>query len=340
MIVVTGFPPPPAQGIDLPGPLFIAFYTLAILLGIVAAIFVATKLWTSRGGRSEDVFDAAIWAVLLGIVGGRLYHVITSPERYFGENGDLLRIVQVWNGGLGILGAVALGAVGVWIACRRMGAKFPAFADAVVPGVILAQAIGRWGNWFNQELYGRATDLPWGLRINPDLPHQAPPRENINYEIWGFHPTFLYESLWNLLGFVALLLLYRRFQVRQGLLTLTYVAYYGLGRFWIESLRIDERDKATQYPLADLTGLDWRLNQWTALALFIAAVVGMIVLMARSPRTEEAIAEQAEIYTPEARKAAEVEVVAETEEVAEDTSEASPEGVDGDAEAETKHSSA
>ncbi len=299
--VLAGFPPPPARGIDLPGPFFIAFYTLAIMVGIVLAVVVATKLWKSRGGNSDDVFSAMLWAVLLGIVGARLYHVISSPDRYFGEGGDLMGIFQIWQGGLSIIGAVMAGSLAVWYFCRRNGIKFGAFADAVVPGVILAQAVGRWGNWFNQELFGRPTDLPWGLRIDTDQAHQALPATTM--EDPTFHPTFLYESLWNLLGFVALLLLFRRFQFRQGLIAWTYVAYYALGRFWIESMRIDEFNKSTQYPLADL-GLDWRLNQIIAFIIFVVAVAALVWLFLKRPVTEEAIAEEAEIYTRSAREKA------------------------------------
>ncbi|WP_191089667.1 prolipoprotein diacylglyceryl transferase [Nesterenkonia ebinurensis] len=293
---LAGFPPPPARGIDLPGPFFIAFYTLAIIAGIVLAVVVATKLWKSRGGNSDDVFSAMLWAVLIGIVGARLYHVISSPDGYFGEGGDLTRIPQLWQGGLSIIGAVMAGSLAVWYFCRKQGIKFGAFADAVVPGVILAQAVGRWGNWFNQELFGRPTDLPWGLRIDTDQQHQPLPATTM--EDPTFHPTFLYESVWNLIGFAALLYLFRRFQFRQGLVAWTYVAYYALGRFWIESMRIDEFNKSTQYPLADL-GLDWRLNQIIAFIIFVVAVVALVWLFQKRPVTEEAIAEEAEIYTPD-----------------------------------------
>ncbi|MGJ9372155.1 prolipoprotein diacylglyceryl transferase [Nesterenkonia sp. CF4.4] len=292
--ISAAFPAPPTDGIDLVGPLRIGFYGLAIGLGILVAYLVASRLWKSRGGSPENVFDALIWAVLLGIVGGRLYHVITSPDAYFGEDGDLSLIPQVWLGGLGIVGAVALGAVGVWFACRRYGMKFGAFADVLVPGVILAQAIGRWGNYFNQELYGAPTNLPWGLEIDTSQRHQAPPLGAGESTL--YHPTFLYESLWNLIGFFLLLALYRRFAVKQGLLVWTYVAYYSLGRFWIESLRIDEINKSTQW--INLFGLEWRLNMWMSVFLFLLALVMMIWLWTRRPRTEAALAEEMEIYRP------------------------------------------
>lgn len=299
-MISAGFPAPPLRGIDLPGPFFIAFYSLAIMLGIVLAVVVATRLWKSRGGSSDDVFSATMWAVLIGIVGARIYHVLSSPDAYFGEGGDVLGIFQIWEGGLGIIGAVAAGSAAVWIFCRRSGIKFGAFADAIVPGVILAQAVGRWGNWFNQELYGGATNLAWGLQIDTDQQHQALPAGAS--DMTTFHPTFLYESVWNLLGFVALILLYRRFQFKQGLLAWTYVAYYGLGRFWVESLRVDEAAKSTQLFIEDLTGMSWRLNQWVALLIFLVAVIALIWLFSRRPRTEAALAEELHIYIADSQQ--------------------------------------
>ena len=312
-MISAGFPAPPLRGLDLPGPFFIAFYSVVILLGIVLAVVVATRLWKSRGGYGDDILSAALWAVVFGIIGARIYHVVSSPDAYFGEGGDLLRTVQIWQGGLSIIGAVAAGSVAVWIFCRRNGIKFGAFADAIVPGVILAQAVGRWGNWFNQELYGRTTTLPWGLQIDTDQQHQAlPPGAS---EFTTFHPTFLYESLWNLLGFIALIWLYKRFQFKQGLLAWTYVAYYMLGRFWVESMRVDEATKSTQYPL-EAIGLDWRLNQIIAFVVFLVALGALVWLFSRRPQTEAALAEQLEVYTPASAQrsaAVEAETAAEPE---------------------------
>ncbi|GAB3188529.1 prolipoprotein diacylglyceryl transferase [Nesterenkonia suensis] len=294
--LLAGFPAPPSSGLDL-GPITVNFYALCIVAGIVAAILLTSKLWKSRGGSSENVMDATLWAVLLGIVGGRLYHVFSSPDAYFGPNfdgsGDLSLIPQIWLGGLGIWGAILLGAVGVWFACRRYGMKFAGFADAVVPGVLLAQAIGRWGNWFNQELYGGPTNLPWGLAV--DMDRRVPQVAHMS-ESTLFHPTFLYESIWNLLGVAALLLLYRRFQFKQGLLAWTYVAYYTLGRFWIESLRIDELDKSTQF--INIFGLTWRLNMWASVLTFLVAVVMLYVLWSKRPRTAEQLAEEQHVFRP------------------------------------------
>jgi prolipoprotein diacylglyceryl transferase len=175
-------------------------------------------------------------------VGGRLYHVITSPEEYFGRGGDPVKALYVWEGGLGIWGAIALGGVGVWIACRQRGIPFPAFADAAAPGIALAQAIGPWGNWFNQELYGRATDLPWGLRIDPDNRPASSP------EVATYHPTFLYEPLWNVGAAPLVIWTDRRFTLNRGRALALYVAAYTAGRFWIEYLRIDEAQQAPRPP--------------------------------------------------------------------------------------------
>ncbi|WP_258933393.1 prolipoprotein diacylglyceryl transferase [Nesterenkonia pannonica] len=188
--------------------------------------------------------SATLWAVVLGIIGARLYHVVSSPI----PTSDRMETPCEPSGcGRAASRSSGLSSSALWGLHRLPwhGMKFPALADAVVPGVILAQAVGRWGNWFNQELFGRATNLPWGLRIDLDQASQAPRGTT---EDTLFHPTFLYESVWNLIGFVALLWLYRRFRFRPGIVALTYVAYYSLGRFWIESLRIDEATKSTQYP--------------------------------------------------------------------------------------------
>lgn len=167
------FLPSPSTGVVNLGPIPLRAYAFCIILGIFVALWLSSRRWAARGGYKETVGDIAMWAVPFGLVGGRLYHVITSPEAYFGAGGDPIRALYIWEGGLGIWGAIALGGVGAWIGCRRQGVSFLAFADTVAPGVALAQAIGRWGNWFNQELYGKPTTLPWGLEIDPDKrPHR------------------------------------------------------------------------------------------------------------------------------------------------------------------------
>ncbi|HZB18750.1 MAG TPA: prolipoprotein diacylglyceryl transferase family protein, partial [Blastococcus sp.] len=162
--------PSPTQGVWELGPLPLRAYALCIVAGIVAAALITEKRWVARGGAPGEVLDIAVWAVPFGIIGGRIYHVISSPRPYFGEGGDPLRAFAIWEGGLGIWGAIAFGGVGAWIACRRLGIPLPAFADALAPGLLVAQAIGRLGNWFNNELYGGPTDLPWALRIYEWLP--------------------------------------------------------------------------------------------------------------------------------------------------------------------------
>ena len=214
------------------------------------------RRWAARGGRVDDVLDISLWAVPFGIVGGRLYHVITDPELYFAAGKQPIKALYIWDGGLGIWGAVAMGALGAWIGCRRRGMKLSAFADAVAPGLVLAQAIGRFGNYFNQELYGAPTTLPWALRIDPaHRPADTP-------DVAIYHPTFLYESLWCIGVFFLLLWAEKRFRLDRGRLFALYVAAYTLGRVWIEALRVDHANH--------ILGL--RLNVWTSLIVFLAAV--------------------------------------------------------------------
>ncbi len=259
--------PSPSQSVWELGPFPLRAYALCIILGVVAAIWVGDRRFQARGGKSGAVADVAVWAIPFGLVGARLYHVITNPELYFAEGREPIRALYVWEGGLGIWGAVALGAVGAYIGCRRHGIKFAPFADALAPGVLLGQAIGRWGNWFNQELFGGPTDSPWGLEI--DAAHRP-----VGYEqVETFHPTFLYESLWSLVGFFVLIWADRRFKLGGGRVVALYVAIYTAGRFWIEGLRIDTAH--------ELLGL--RLNQWTSL-VFFAAAVALFVWLTRTGR--------------------------------------------------------
>jgi prolipoprotein diacylglyceryl transferase len=282
LVIPASIPSPGWSGFTI-GPVTVHAYALCILAGIVAALWLTNRRWQARGGPEGTVWDVAIWAIPFGIIGGRLYHVFSSPDAYFGPNGNLALIPQIWLGGLGIWGAVALGLVGAWIGCRRAGVKLTAFMDAAAPGVLLAQAIGRWGNWFNQELFGAPTDLPWGLEIDADNPNFP-----VGAELGTlFHPTFLYESLWNLAGVALLLVLDRKFRFRRGMLFWLYVAYYTLGRVWIEMLRIDDAEMVT------LFGLTQRLNVWTSVLLLVAALV-IFALLARRPRT----AEDETVYLP------------------------------------------
>lgn len=262
------------------GPLTVHLYALCILLGIIVALWLTVRRWKARGGQADVIWDVAIWAIPFGIIGGRLYHVVSSPDAYFGPGydgtGDLIKILYIWNGGLGIWGAVALGAVGAWIGTRRAGVRLSAFADAAAPGLLLAQAIGRLGNWFNQELFGSATTLPWGLQIDPSGPNFPPgyPADTL------FHPTFLYEMLWNLAGVAVLLILDRRLKLRFGQLVWLYVVIYTAGRTWIEALRIDEAQMIT------ISGIEQRLNVWTSLLLFVLSVFVFIFCTVRARRTD------------------------------------------------------
>lgn len=253
---IAGYIPSPDQSVWYLGPLPLRAYALCIIAGAIAAIVIAERRFVARGGRAGAIGDIAIWAIPFGIVGGRIYHVLTSPELYFGEGRDPMDAIKIWEGGLGIWGAVALGGVGAWIACRRYDIDFLKMADALAPGLLVAQAIGRFGNYFNQELFGRPTTRPWGLEI-------APQYRPDGYEQFAtFHPTFLYEALWNLAAAALLVWLDRRLKLQHGRVFALYVMLYTLGRGWIEALRIDD---------ANLIG-PFRLNVWTSIIVFTLAL--------------------------------------------------------------------
>ncbi|MFP5369761.1 MAG: prolipoprotein diacylglyceryl transferase [Actinomycetes bacterium] len=255
--------PSPTQGVWELGPLPIRAYALCIVAGIVAAVVLTEKRWVARGGAPGEVLDIATWAVPFGIVGGRLYHVLSSPRAYFGEGGEPIRALYIWEGGLGIWGAIALGGVGAWIACRRLGIPLPAFADAVAPGLLVAQAIGRLGNWFNNELYGGPTDLPWALEIHEWSGGRAVLGPDGAPVVLGtFHPTFLYELLWNLAAAALVIWADRRFRLGHGRAFALYVAAYCAGRLWIELLRTD--------PAETFFGV--RLNVFTSVVVGLLAV--------------------------------------------------------------------
>jgi prolipoprotein diacylglyceryl transferase len=274
--------PSPSQGVWYLGPVPVRAYALLILLGILVAIRVSDQRWVQRGGRPGAILDIAAWAVPFGIVGGRLYHVITTYQPYFGPGGDPVRALYVWEGGLGIWGAVALGGVGAWIGARRAGVLLPPMADALAPGIVLAQAIGRWGNWFNNELYGRATDLPWALRVYQYDPSAGRALTGPNGEplVRGlFHPTFLYESLWDVGVAGVVILVDRRLRLGHGRAFALYVLLYTLGRGWIEALRVDEANR--------ILGL--RLNLWTSLLVGIGALVYLVMSSRLRPGREAAV---------------------------------------------------
>ena len=272
---VLAFIPSPSQGVwHLFGVLPIRAYALCIIAGIVAALVIGDRRWEARGGERGVIYDIALWAVPFGLIGGRLYHVMTDWQKYFGADGaGFLAALRIWDGGLGIWGAVALGGVGAWIACRRRDIPLPAFGDAIAPGIILAQAIGRLGNYFNQELYGRETDLPWGLKIYDRLdPSGVVSPHSLDGVSTGqvyavVHPTFLYELLWNLAIFAVLIWADRRFVLGHGRLFALYVAGYCVGRFWVELMR---SDTATL-----IAGI--RINTFTSTFVFIGAVIYIMV---------------------------------------------------------------
>jgi prolipoprotein diacylglyceryl transferase len=268
VILLPASIPSPAEGTWYLGPVPLRGYALMILLGMIAGLIVANRRWQQRGGRAGTAYDVAMWAIPFGIIGARLYHVVTDWQLYFAADGSgVVGAVQIWNGGLGIWGAVAGGFLGGAIACRRRGIPLSHFADAVAPSLVLAQAIGRWGNYLNQELFGRPSDLPWAVEIDPE--HRPP-----GYEAYEtFHATFLYESLWNFGVFFVLLWADRRWRIGYGRLFALYVALYCAGRVWIEALRIDTVN----------TVLGLRLNIWTSIIVGLAALAYMIISARRHP---------------------------------------------------------
>lgn len=265
MILPGALPSPTTAVIEI-GPLTIHAYALCILAGIGTAIWIADRRLRDRGGEPGMALDVAIWAVPFGIVGGRLYHVITTPQPYFGENGHPIDALKIWEGGLGIWGAIALGALGAWFGLRSIGIRFLDFADAAAPGILVAQAIGRWGNWFNNEIYGEATDLPWGLEIHrwdTGTGRAAVDGAGDPIVLGTFHPTFLYESLFLLALAILILAVDRRARFAPGQVLGLYIAGYPLGRIIIETMRTDAAN----------TILGLRVNIWTSIVVFALGVV-------------------------------------------------------------------
>ena len=259
------FPTPSTSAVEL-GPFTIHYYALCIIAGIAVAIWLGNKRFVSAFPQTQHVVsDVAVIAVPSGVIGGRAYHVLTTPELYFGSSGQLIDVVKIWQGGLGIWGAISLGALGAFLAYRHIGRtielpSFRYFADALAPGLLLAQAIGRFGNWFNGELFGRPLDTWWALQIPENL-------RPMGYENFStFHPTFLYESIAT--AALALVLILLRKNLPTGSIFVLYVAGYSLARFFIEGLRIDQA-----YTWAGL-----RLNQYVALAIFSLACVALLKL--------------------------------------------------------------
>mgnify|MGYP001820861289 CR=1 FL=1 len=270
--VLASIPSPP-EGVWYLGPFPLRAYAMAILLGILVGVWLTDRRYRARGGPPGTVLDVAYWAVPFGILGGRIYHVISSPDAYFGPGGDPLLAFAIWNGGLGIWGAIALGTVGALIGLKRRGLRLAPFLDAAAPALLLAQAIGRLGNWFNQELFGAPTTLPWGLEI--DDSHLPP-----CYEVGTlFHPTFLYEMLWNLAAAAVLVWMDRRFRLGHGRVFWAYVILYTAGRVWIEMLRID--------PAELILGV--RLNVWTSILVLVGASIAFVVVGRRTGGLEDTV---------------------------------------------------
>lgn len=269
--VATSIPSPDISGVQL-GPFFIHFYALCIITGIIAAVLLTNHRLTKRGAEPWVVIDIVLIAIPLGIIGARIYHVLTHPTFYFGPGTNFWEIFAIWNGGIAIYGSLIGGAIGAWLGCKWTGIRFWSFADALAPGLLLAQAFGRFGNWFNQELFGLPTDLPWGLEIDSDNPAfpAGLPADTL------FHPTFLYEVIWNVLGVLVLLYIGRRFHLQWGRLFALYLIWYSAGRIVWESIRID--------PSEIFFGI--RTNVWAAIFGVIIGLALFFIQKRRHPGIE------------------------------------------------------
>lgn len=257
---VASLPSPP-QGVWYLGPIPLRAYGIIIVTGMILALWWTGKRYARRGGDPELMYDIALWAIPLGIIGARLYHVVTTPYGYFSPGSDPWAILRIWEGGLAIWGGVTFGALGVFIAVKRKGQRLGPIADSVAPALIMAQGIGRWGNYFNQELFGSATTLPWGLEIDD----RHLPAGYASGTL--FHPTFLYESMWNLTMAALIAWADRRFRFKSGQVFSLYLIAYPIGRIWMETMRLDE---ARSF-------LGIRLNAWTSIGMLVLAVIIFVV---------------------------------------------------------------
>ena len=286
--ITNSIPSPSVNDLTL-GVVTVRYYALFIIIGIVIAISVSALRLKNRGGTAGVAVDIAIWTVPFGIVGARLFHVATHLNDYFGPGIDPLTVFYIWNGGLAIFGGLIFGALGAWLGARQAGVKFLAYADAVVPGLLIAQAIGRLGNYFNNELFGIPTTLPWGLEIDPGNPaYPAGLPQGVL-----FHPTFLYEMLWSLIGLAVILLVEKKFNLQWGKVFASYLIFYSFGRIFIESIRID--------PAYVLLGL--RTNVWSA----IVGVLAGLALYYWQSRKHTGLEET--VYLPNREPLAAAEVV-------------------------------
>ena len=264
------------------GPVTIHLYALCILMGIVLAVWITTTRWKKLGGNFDQVLDITLVSVPAGIIGARLYHIITTPERFFGPDGDWAEMFRIWNGGLGIWGGVLFGALAAWAWCRHKHYPMALLADAIAPGLLVAQAVGRLGNWFNQELYGAPTTLPWGLKLNMEgtaIGHSEQCYDGATCPSGTlFHPTFLYEMIWNLIGAAIIVYIGSKAmkKLKAGSLFAVYIMWYTLGRTWIESLRIDYAHEF----------LGVRINVWVSMAVFVLGAVSFIVVQQMGKDTD------------------------------------------------------
>ncbi|WP_425553264.1 prolipoprotein diacylglyceryl transferase [Gryllotalpicola koreensis] len=288
--LVSSIPSPPASWQSFPiGPLTIHLYALLILAGIIVAAWWTHARLTKRGGEPGIVLDVVLWTVPLGIIGARAYHVVTHPHDYFATGDNLWNVFAIWDGGNAIFGSLIGGAVGLWLACitPKHKLRFWSFADALVPGLLLAQAVGRLGNYVNNELFGLPTRLPWGLEIpstNKAYPAGLP-------DGTVFHPLFLYEIIWNVLGIVVLLAIERRFKPRWGMFFGMYLIWYGAGRSWLESIRIDP----SEFGFAGIPS-----NVWAAFAAVVLGIVIIAVQHHRHPGAEPSVYRRGFEWTPNA----------------------------------------
>jgi prolipoprotein diacylglyceryl transferase len=270
--------PSPSRGVVHLGPFPLRAYALCIIAGVVLAVVVGNRRFVARGGQPGAVADVATIAVPFGLVGARLYHVVTTPSPYLH---DPVRALYVWQGGLGIPGGILGGVLAGWVVCRRRGIRPGAFADAIAPGVAFAQAVGRFGNYFNQELFGRPTTLPWGLEIDPAH------RPAKYADVATFHPTFLYESIWDVVVGLVVIWADRRFRLSGGRAFALYLGLYAIGRSLVEALRVDEAEHF----------LGIRLNDFV-MGVVLAGAVAFLVARrhhVREPVVQDAPDEPADV---------------------------------------------
>ena len=274
MGLVPLFIPSPSVSSFQIGPLTIHFYALCLITGIIAAWILGLRRWKARGGQEESFERILLWAIPIGIVGARTYHVLTHLGDYFAPGINPWTVLFIWEGGIAIYGAIGAGALAAWLVARREKVAFAALADALAPGIAIGQALGRFGNWFNQELYGMPTDLPWGLEI--DLAHRVPGFE----QYATFHPTFVYESLWNLLVAGILLWADKKFTLGRGKVFALYVALYGFGRIFTEHIRLD-------YSYSVFGPI--RFNEAVAMLICAAGTVAFVLLTKFRPGREDVV---------------------------------------------------